>query len=159
MACEAFGAAPHEVEVTEIHFKQLLRLEADTEVSTVVTMTAPDRAECQILARNENGDWEAQADAVLHRLSVRPELRPRSVEDMSRRHPLSVEPADLYAGLRRRGLEHGPAFTGVRRLNAGRHNDSFWAEVAVPREASSPPPGCRCTPCSSMSAPSSPWRP
>ncbi|WP_327226529.1 type I polyketide synthase [Streptomyces platensis] len=141
VACEAFGAAPHEVEVTEIHFKQLLRLEADTEVSTVVTMTAPDRAECQILARNENGDWEAQADAVLHRLSVRPELRPRSVEDMSRRHPLSVEPADLYAGLRRRGLEHGPAFTGVRRLNAGRHNDSFWAEVAVPREASSPPPG------------------
>lgn len=115
VACEAFGAAPHEVEVTEIHFKQLLRLEADTEVSTVVTMTAPDRAECQILARNENGDWEAQADAVLHRLSVRPELRPRSVEDMSRRHPLSVEPADLYAGLRRRGLEHGPAFTGVRR--------------------------------------------
>ncbi|MFE1765226.1 SDR family NAD(P)-dependent oxidoreductase [Streptomyces angustmyceticus] len=140
-ACEVFGAAPHEVEVTEVHFTQLLRLGADTEISTAVTMTAPDRAHCEILARNEQGDWEVQADAVLHRLSVRPDLRPRSVDAMSLRHPLPLDPAALYESLRRRGLEHGPAFTGVLDLHAGRHNDSFWARVAVPPGASTPPPG------------------
>ncbi|MFD3422708.1 SDR family NAD(P)-dependent oxidoreductase [Streptomyces decoyicus] len=140
-ACEVFGAAPHEVEITDVHFRQLLRLGPDTEVSTTVTMTAPDRAQCEILARNEDGEWEVQADAVLHRLSVRPELRPRSVDAMSLRHPVSLEPAALYDSLRRRGLEHGPAFTGVLELHTGRHNDSFWAKVGVPPRASTPPPG------------------
>lgn len=140
-ACEVFGAAPHEVEVTDVHFTQLLRLGEATEVSTAVTLTAPDRAHCEILARNENGDWEVQADAVLHRLTVRPELRPRSVDAMGLRHPVPLEPAALYDSLRRRGLEHGPAFTGVLALHTGRHNDSFWAKVGVPPEACAPAPG------------------
>ncbi|UKY53195.1 type I polyketide synthase [Streptomyces inhibens] len=139
--CEVFGVAPHEVEVTDIHFEQLLRLERQTEISTVVTMTAPDRAHCEILARDEEGAWERQADAVLHRLSVRPEHRQRSVDAMSLRHPLPLDPADLYQSLRRRGLEHGPAFTGVTQLHTTRHHDSFWAEVGVPSEADTPAPG------------------
>ncbi|MEU5543539.1 type I polyketide synthase [Streptomyces sioyaensis] len=140
-ACEVFGAAPDEVEVTDVHFEQLLRLGPQTEVSTVVTLTAPDRAKCEILARNETGGWERQAEAVLHRLTVRPELRPRSVEAMSVRHPMPVEPSALYDSLRRRGLDHGPAFNGVLELHTGRHNDSFWARVGVPAQAQTPPSG------------------
>ncbi|MDC7338486.1 polyketide synthase dehydratase domain-containing protein [Streptomyces lydicus] len=140
-ACEVFGAAPHEVEVTDVHFEQLLRLDRHTELSTVVTMTAPDRAHCEILARGEDGGWERQADAVLHRLTVRPEARTRSVDALRMRHPLPLDPAEFYGSLRRRGLEHGPAFTGITELRSVRHHDSYVAGVALPPAASDPAPG------------------
>lgn len=133
--------AGHPTDRADAPSAQLLRLGPDTEVSTVVTMTAPDRAQCEILARNEDGDWERQADAVLHSRGVRPELRPRSVDAMNLRHPVTLDPAELYHSLRRRGLEHGPAFTGFRRLHTTRHGDSYWAEVDVARRVASPPHG------------------
>ncbi|MEU5209574.1 type I polyketide synthase [Streptomyces sp. NPDC020742] len=140
-ACEVFGAQPDEVEVTDVHFEQLLRLAAHTEISTVVTMTAPDRAHCEILARDADGAWERQSDAVLHRLSVRPEVRARSVDALRVRHPLPLEPDALYRSLRKRGLEHGPAFTGVFELRSVRHHDSYFAAVKLPPKATDPAPG------------------
>ncbi|KUL43815.1 polyketide synthase [Streptomyces sp. NRRL F-4489] len=140
-ATEVFGAAPHEVDVTDVHFEQLLRLDRHTGVSTVVTMAAPDRAHCQILTRGEDGDWERQADAVLHRLTVRPAPRPRSIEAFLVRHPVRLDPADLYRNLRGRGLEHGPAFTGITELRTERHHGSYFARITVPPRAHDPAPG------------------
>ncbi|MCK7621743.1 type I polyketide synthase [Streptomyces sp. RS10V-4] len=140
-ATEVFGAAPHEVDVTDVHFEQLLRLGRHTDLSTVVTMAAPDRAHCQILTRDAEGDWERQADAVLHRLTVRPDTRPRPIEALLVRHPVRLDPADLYRNLRGRGLEHGPAFTGITELRTERHHGSYFARITVPARANDPAPG------------------
>lgn len=140
-AAEAFGAAPHEVDITDVHFEQLLRLAPHTDLSTVVTMAASDRAHCEILARGDDGDWERQADAVLHRLTVRPDPRPRPIEALTVRHPVRLDPGDLYKNLRRRGLEHGPAFTGITELRTERHHSSYLAKVTLPARAKDPAPG------------------
>ena len=53
-ACEVFArAAPTRCEVNDLRFRELLRLADRTEVSTTVTVTAPDRAECEIFARGD----------------------------------------------------------------------------------------------------------
>ncbi|MET8679696.1 type I polyketide synthase [Streptomyces sp. NPDC004647] len=135
-ACEVFDAAPHEVEVTGITFRELLRLEERTEVSTTVVVLAPDRAECEILARNDDGGWAGRATATLRRLAT-PPAHPPSVSDatLALRHPVALDPASLYASLRNRGLEHGPAFAGLTDLHASRHGDSFWARIRLPEAA------------------------
>ncbi|MBO0913297.1 type I polyketide synthase [Streptomyces laculatispora] len=134
-ACEVFDAAPADVEVTDLSFREMLRLTAHTELSTTVTMIAPDHATCEISGRGDDGQWVTYASAVLRRLSLPSRTRTVSVATLVRRHPVTVDPATLYARLHSRGLEHGPAFAGITDLRASRNRGSFWARVEVPQSA------------------------
>ncbi|MEU1949672.1 acyltransferase domain-containing protein, partial [Streptomyces sp. NPDC020125] len=145
-ACEVFGAAPEEVEVTDLHFRELLRLADRTDLSTTVTLAAADRAECEIFGRDEDGAWVRQATAVLRRLAAPPRSRPASVRTLALRHPLPVEADALYANLRARGVAHGPAFQGITEVSAARHGNSFWARVRIPEAARAPGHGLRIHP-------------
>ncbi|MFJ1991422.1 SDR family NAD(P)-dependent oxidoreductase [Streptomyces asiaticus] len=145
-ACEVFGAGPEEVEVTDLRFRELLRLADHTDLSTTVTMAATDRAECEIYGRDEDGAWVRQATAVLRRLAVPPRSRAASVRTLALRHPAPIETEALYANLRARGVAHGPAFQGISEVSASRHGNSFWARVRVPEAAREPGHGLRVHP-------------
>ncbi|MET7761571.1 type I polyketide synthase [Streptomyces sp. NPDC005393] len=145
-ACEVFDAAPAEVEVTDLHFRELLRIADHTDVATTVTLAATDRATCEIFGRGDDGSWVRQATAVLRRLAVPPRSRAASVQTLSLRHPLPVEPDALYANLRARGVEHGDAFQGITDVHASRYGNSFWARVRIPEAARTPGHGLRIHP-------------
>jgi acyl transferase domain-containing protein/NADPH:quinone reductase-like Zn-dependent oxidoreductase/acyl carrier protein len=131
-ACQLYGAEPDAVEVTDIRFLTLLHLSESTGLSTTVTAIGPDRAQCEIFARDgEEGDWELQATAVLRHTGARPP-RTVSADTLASRHPVPLEPEDLYAGLRARGLRHGPAFTGITHLRRARDDKSFWGRLLLP---------------------------
>ncbi|WP_445515739.1 SDR family NAD(P)-dependent oxidoreductase [Streptomyces sp. NEAU-174] len=145
-ACEVFGAGPEEVEVTDLRFRELLRLADHTDLSTTVTMAATDRAGCEIFGRDEDGAWVRQATAVLRRLAVPPRSRAASVRTLALRHPAPIEAEALYANLRARGVAHGPAFQGISEVSASRHGNSFWARVRIPEAAREPGHGLRVHP-------------
>ncbi|WP_037785354.1 type I polyketide synthase [Streptomyces niveus] len=134
-ACEVFDAPPTEVEVTDVSFREMLRLTEHTDLSTNVTMIAPDHATCEIFGRGDDGQWVTYASAVLRRLSVPARSRTSSIAALARRHGVTLDPATLYAGLHSRGLEHGPAFTGITELHASRGRESHWAHVEIPPAA------------------------
>ncbi|MFD4138576.1 SDR family NAD(P)-dependent oxidoreductase [Streptomyces sp. NPDC058572] len=138
-ACEVFGAPPQEIEVTDVRFLELLQLSAHTEVVTSVTVTAADRAECEIFGRGDDGSWVRQATAGLHHAGVPPLPPTAKLTDLPAQHPVSLDPASLYATMRARGIEHGPAFTGITSLRVSRDGASTWARIEVPAAAASAP--------------------
>ncbi|MFF1913501.1 SDR family NAD(P)-dependent oxidoreductase [Streptomyces sp. NPDC058239] len=137
-ACEVFDAAPIDVEITDVSFREMLRLTGHTDLSTTVTLTTPDHATCEIFGRGDDGQWVTYASAVLRRLSLPSRTRTVSVNTLARRHPVTIDSAALYSRLRTRGLEHGPAFAGITELRASRSRESFWARVEVPEPARTP---------------------
>ncbi|WP_184351243.1 type I polyketide synthase [Streptomyces olivoverticillatus] len=138
VACETFDEMPERLEVSDLRFHELLRLTERTEVSTTVTLNTPDSANCEIFGRGANGEWDLLATARLRRLPMPAELHPASVATMAMHHPLALDPADLYRSLRARGLEHGPAFNGIKELRVSSPGDSFWARVHLPETARNP---------------------
>ncbi|MEU5028071.1 type I polyketide synthase [Streptomyces milbemycinicus] len=145
-ACEVFDARPTEVEVTDVHFREPLRLAEHTDITTTLTLAAADRADCEIFGRGDDGTWIRQSTAVVRRLAVPPRPRSASVENLALRHPVPVEPASLYANMRARGLHHGPAFNGITHAHASRRGDSFWARVEIPEAARTPEHALRVHP-------------
>ncbi|MBO8194632.1 type I polyketide synthase [Streptomyces oryzae] len=134
-ACEALDAPADQVQVTDLAFHSMLQLGEHTDLATVATAVALDRAECEMFGRGGDGQWIRHASAVLrpHPLPSRP--KPASVSSLTLRHPVELSPESLYAGLRSRGLEHGPAFTGISELHTTHDRTSFWARIALPSEA------------------------
>ncbi|WP_035839096.1 type I polyketide synthase [Kitasatospora azatica] len=145
-ACEVFHAASHEVEAVDIHFRELMPLADHTDIRTVVTELAPDHATCDIFGRSADGSWVRQADAVLRRTTASAHGPAASVAELVAQHPTDLDAGLLYAGLRERGLEHGPAFAGITDLHTSPHSDSFWARVEVPSAARTAEHGLRIHP-------------
>ncbi|WP_063770186.1 type I polyketide synthase [Streptacidiphilus melanogenes] len=135
-ACEVFAADAHTVEATDIVFHRLLHLAGNTPVSTTVTCLGPDRAEFEVFSPDAHGEWAPVASALLRRALPARDTPPLPPAETSDRHPVELDPAALYASLRSRGLEHGPAFSGVTALRTTAERDSFWARVEVPAPAS-----------------------
>ncbi|MGP3991627.1 SDR family NAD(P)-dependent oxidoreductase [Streptomyces sp. 3N207] len=131
-ACETFGTAADEVEVTDMAFHDLLRLGEHTGLTATVTMVAPDRAACDVFGRSPDEQWIPHASAVLRPLMLPARPRPASITSLALRHPVKLAPESLYAGLRGRGLEHGPAFNGITELHTTQDRTSFWARIAAP---------------------------
>ncbi|WP_063736571.1 type I polyketide synthase [Kitasatospora aureofaciens] len=143
---EVFPGAAHGVEAVDIRFHELMRLDAHTPVGATVTLTSADRADCEVFGRNEGGTWVRQATAVLRRLDTSPPTPTASVAALTADHPVVLDPQALYASLRARGLEHGPAFSGITELRANDRADGFWARVTVPDPAGTAPHGLRIHP-------------
>ncbi|WP_405594706.1 type I polyketide synthase [Streptomyces sp. NBC_01410] len=144
--CAVFGAPPQDIQVTGLRFLELLRLTAHTEVVTTVTATATDRAGCEMHARGDEGSWVLLATAELHHAGAGPLPPVQTLTSLTAQHPVVLDPATLYAGMRARGIEHGPAFTGITSLRVSRDGDSSWAGVALPQAAASAPQDLRIHP-------------
>ncbi|MFF7994798.1 SDR family NAD(P)-dependent oxidoreductase [Kitasatospora xanthocidica] len=145
-AGEVFGGAAHDVEATDIRFRELLHLDARTPVGTTVTLTGADRADCEVFGQDEDGTWVRQATAVLRHTEASPRTPALPVAALAADHPVVLDPQALYASLRARGLEHGPAFSGITELRARAQGDSFWARVTLPDPARTAPHGLRIHP-------------
>ncbi|SNS58920.1 polyketide synthase 2/polyketide synthase 5 [Asanoa hainanensis] len=125
-ACAVFAAPADEVAVEDLTFHELLRLADHTEVGTTVTRTGPDRADCEIFARGRDGAWHRHAAAVLRagRSGISPdEVPPCEV-------PFDSEA--LYAAMRSRGIEHGPAFAGLSGLTRSVDGSAARAVLSPP---------------------------
>ncbi|GAA3063851.1 hypothetical protein GCM10020254_04690 [Streptomyces goshikiensis] len=134
----ALGGDTTDIEITDVAFHDLLRLTDDTEISTTLTLAASQQATGEIHSRQPDGSWQLHASAVTRRGVTPQPARAASVPDLDRKHPVPLDPAALYAGLRACGLEHGPAFTGITSLHTNSHRDSFWARVQLPDAARTP---------------------
>ncbi|MEV8099753.1 type I polyketide synthase [Kitasatospora sp. NPDC085879] len=145
-AGEVLPGAAHGIEATDIHFREMLHLDAHTPVATTVTLTGTDRADCEIFGQDTDGAWVRQATADLRRIDPSPRKPALSVDALSAGHHVVLDPHALYASLRARGLEHGPAFGGITELRSSAQGDSFWARVTLPAAAQSAPHGLRIHP-------------
>ncbi|MEU8938691.1 type I polyketide synthase [Streptomyces goshikiensis] len=134
----ALGGDTTDIEITDVAFHDLLRLTDDTQISTTLTLAASQQATGEIHSRQPDGSWQLHASAVTRRGVTPQPARAASVPDLDRKHPVALDPAVLYAGLRACGLEHGPAFTGITSLHTNSHRDSFWARIQLPAAARTP---------------------
>ncbi|MFI8854775.1 SDR family NAD(P)-dependent oxidoreductase [Streptomyces sp. NPDC053499] len=145
-ACETLDAAADQVQVTDLAFHNMLQLGERTDLATVATAVAPDRAEIEMFGRGPDGQWIQHADAVLRLQPLPSRPKPASVSSLTLRHPVELSPDALYAGLRSRGLEHGPAFTGISELHTTHDRTSFWARITPPASARTGTAGLRIDP-------------
>ncbi|GIF78216.1 type I polyketide synthase [Asanoa siamensis] len=124
-ACGVFGVPADDVVVENLAFQELLRLDPRTEVSTTVTVTGPDRAECEVFARDAEGAWVRHATARL-----------RSGRSTTDTFEVACDvPGDapaLYAAMRARGIAHGPAFAGLSGLTHSADGTAARARVTPP---------------------------
>ncbi|MFI5977766.1 SDR family NAD(P)-dependent oxidoreductase [Streptomyces sp. NPDC051452] len=145
-AVTALSATATDIDLIDVTFHDLLRLNHDTELSTTVTLADGGQATCEMHSRNPDGSWQLHASAIARRALATRATRTASIPGLHRRHPVSLDPDSLYAGLRACGLEHGPAFTGITALRTTRQRDSFWARVRVPETAREPAPALSAHP-------------
>ncbi|MFE7778222.1 SDR family NAD(P)-dependent oxidoreductase [Streptomyces sp. NPDC057445] len=146
-ACEVFGAPPQEIEVTGVRFLELLHLSEHTEMVTTATVTGPVHAECEIFARGDDGGWVRHATAELRHVPGAPASPlAATLTALPAQHPIALDPASLYASMRSRGIEHGPAFTGITKLRISRDGESTWSRVELPAAATSAPHALRIHP-------------
>ncbi|MFJ6631349.1 SDR family NAD(P)-dependent oxidoreductase [Streptomyces sp. NPDC091376] len=132
---EAFGTLPQDIQVSDLRFLELLRLAPHTELVTTLTMTAANRATCDIHTRGDDGNWTRLATAELERRGPGPLPAVRKLTDLPAQHPVVVDPATLYASMRNRGIEHGPAFSGITKLRLSRDGTSSWSRISLPPAA------------------------
>ncbi|MEV0720630.1 acyltransferase domain-containing protein, partial [Asanoa sp. NPDC050611] len=125
-ACAVFGVAADEVVVEDLVFRELLRLSGRTEVSTTVTMTGPDQAECEVFARDDEGAWVRHATALLRSSAD------STMELFEAACDVPVDAADLYAAMRARGIAHGPAFAGLSGLTRSTAGTAARARITPP---------------------------
>ncbi|MFF5665412.1 SDR family NAD(P)-dependent oxidoreductase [Streptomyces griseofuscus] len=130
-----------DIDLIDVDFHALLSLDGAPEISTTLTLTTGDQAACEIHSRNLDGSWQLHASAIARRVLAARDARTASLSELARKHPVALDPAELYAGLRACGLEHGPAFTGITALRTTRRRDSFWARIEVPPTARTPEHG------------------
>jgi len=132
VAGAVFDAPAHEVEITRVRFRELLRPTETTELSTTVTVLGTNQAECEIFARGDDGAWVRHATAVLRHVPAPARAQVTSVATLAEEHPVVYEPESLYENMRSRGIEHGPAFAGITELHLAADGSSVWARVELP---------------------------
>jgi polyketide synthase 5 len=134
--CEMALAASRAVlgeasEVRDIRFEQALLLDEQTTVSASASLSAPGVVDF-IVATHQGGERARRAGAVLHAAE---DAQPPAY-DMSAllaAHPRCDDGAEVRKRLDERGVQHGPAFTGLGALHiAEGTTGTVLAEVAIP---------------------------
>ncbi len=127
---EAFG--PSAVALTGLEFKKALFLPAEgaLRVQTVLARDASGAVDFSVSSMRD-GDWTLHVTGRLQSVAAEsgPEAGP-SLDTLFARCPASLSGADLVARLAERGLEYGPAFRGVERLQSG--NGEAIGRVVAP---------------------------
>jgi polyketide synthase 5 len=134
--CEMALAAARAVlgeasEVRDIRFEQALLLDQQTTVGAAASLSAPGAADFTV-ETSQGGEHARQASALLH--AADDEQPP--VHDMTAllaAHPRVVDGAEVRKRLDQRGVQYGPAFTGLAAVRTGeKATSTVLAEVALP---------------------------
>jgi polyketide synthase 5 len=135
--CEMALAAARAVlgeasEVRDIRFEQMLLLDAETTVGATVSLEASTVASFSV-ETNEDGSNVRWASAVLH--AADDEYRPpaHDLSALQATHPVRVDGAELRESFGKRGIQFGPAFTGLAAVHtADGSGSTVLAEIGLP---------------------------
>ena len=136
--CEMALAAARAVlgeaaEVRDIRFEQALLLDEQTTVGASASVSSPGVVDFTV-ETNQGGEQARQASAVLHAADD----EPPPAHDMSAllaAHPRGEDGAEVRQRLDQRGVQYGPAFTGLGAVHTGEGaTATVLAEVALPRQ-------------------------
>jgi len=130
--CEALGCPVGELEVARLEVEQILPLDARTMLTTQLVGDGDRAARVEIHSRSEAGHWKRHAVA---RVSVVGDRTPVAVPAPAPADGgTALAPNDFYAGLRRTGAYHGPAFAALTRI-VRTGDTSTKTEIVLPEEA------------------------
>ena len=124
-----FGEA---TEVRDIRFEQMLLLDAETTVGAVASIDAPAAASFWV-ETNDEGTNVCWASAVLH--AADEEYRPpaHDLSSLQAAHAIRVDGAELRESFDKRGIQFGPAFTGLAAVCTGDGSgNTLLAEISLP---------------------------
>jgi polyketide synthase 5 len=135
--CEMALAAARAVlgeasEVRDIRFEQMLLLDGETTVGAVASMESPTVASFSV-ETNDEGTNVRWASAVLHtgEDGYRPPAHDLSA--LRAAHPVQVDGAELRESFDKRGIQFGPAFTGLTAVHtADESSSTVLAEIGLP---------------------------
>ncbi|OBH80429.1 polyketide synthase [Mycobacterium scrofulaceum] len=120
-----------DAEVRDIRFEEMLLLDDETPVSAVASVRDTGVAEF-VVETDRDGERIRRAAAVLHAV-VDEQPQRRDVAALLATHPQGNDGAALRQSFAERGVEYGPAFTGlVSTRTAEGKSRSVVAEVALP---------------------------
>ncbi len=135
--CEMALAAARAVlgdacEARDIAFEEMLLLEEETPVAAVAAVTPDGNADFVVKTHRE-GEEVRRATAVLRTVDVADEPTAYDVSELLAAHPVQVEGAEMKDWYDARGIQYGPAFTGLATAHTTEGpGGSVLAEVALP---------------------------
>jgi polyketide synthase 5 len=136
--CEMALAAAREVlgeaaEVRDIRFEQALLLDEQTTVGASATLSSPDAVDFTV-ETNQGGEQARQATAVL-RTAAEEQPPAHDMSALLAAHPGRDDGAEVRKRLDQRGVQYGPAFTGLAAVHTAEETaDTVLVEVALPRQ-------------------------
>ncbi len=142
-AREVFGEAS---EVRDVRFEKMLLLDSGTTVGAVASVETPAVAEFSV-ETNDEGTTTRWASAVLHAADA--DYRPpaHDVSALQTAHPIRVDGAQVRESFDHRGIQFGPAFTGLTAVHTGDGSAStVLAEIGLPSSIRSNQNISPCTP-------------
>jgi polyketide synthase 5 len=125
-----FGEAS---EVRDIRFEQMLLLDTETTVGVVASLEAAGVASFSV-ETNEEGTSVRWACAVLH-VADDGDYRPpaHDLSALQAAHPIRIDGAELRESFGKRGIQFGPAFTGLAAVHTdGGPGSTLLAEIGLP---------------------------
>lgn len=135
--CEMALAAAHAVlgedsEVRDIRFERALPLDEQIEIGASAASSFAGAVEFTVEAIR-GGERTRLSKAVLHAAEER-QLAAHDVAALLGAHPHSQDGDEVRKRLDERGVQYGPAFTGLGAVHISDGGGSVLAEVALPRQ-------------------------
>ncbi|MBU9763072.1 type I polyketide synthase [Mycobacterium sp. TNTM28] len=133
MALAAAGVALGEdSEVDDIRFEQALLLDAQTAVGASTSLVSPGVVDFAVESQ-QSGQPVRQASAVLRSAADQPPPA-YDVAGLLASHPHTADGAETRLALDARGVQYGPAFSGLAAVRTGEDSGTVLAEVALPTQ-------------------------
>jgi acyl transferase domain-containing protein/NAD(P)-dependent dehydrogenase (short-subunit alcohol dehydrogenase family)/acyl carrier protein len=134
--CEMALAAAETVfgqdsEVRDVVFQDLLLLDDHTEINAVASIDAPDAATFAVQT-DHDGEQIRQSGATLHAVDRYQPAAQRDVSGLLATHPDVTTGEEMRNSWAARGIDFGPAFTGLTAVHTTAGDPTLLAEVRVP---------------------------
>ncbi|MGB8391454.1 sulfolipid-1 biosynthesis phthioceranic/hydroxyphthioceranic acid synthase [Mycobacterium sp.] len=119
-------------EVRDIRFEQMLLLDDQTSVGAAASVQAPGVVEF-VVETEQDGNRARRATAVLHATEDEDQPPPQDVAALLAAHPCAMDGAEIRKWFGGRGIQFGPAFTGLAAARTADGSAStVLAEVRLP---------------------------
>jgi polyketide synthase 5 len=135
--CEMALAAAHTVfgeasEVHDINFEQMLLLDDETQISLVATAERPGVLTFSV-ETDQDGERARRASAVLRSVEDKEQPPAQDIEALLAVHPSRTEGAEIRDFLDERGVQFGPAFTGLTAVYVAEETGTnVLAQIGLP---------------------------
>ncbi len=118
-------------EVRGVEFEDMLLLDARTELAAVASIDAPGVA-AFALQTDDAGERVRRAAAALHAVEDGAQPPRHDLAGLLAAHPGTVSGEEIRLSLAARGIEFGPAFTGLTRVHTAADGATLLAEIGAP---------------------------